>query len=401
MGKKTQERLRELLPAAASVPNPVDVAGGTDSDPSIFADCARAILKDPNVGGLLIVGLFGGYGIRFAESLSLMEEDAAHRMGKMVKKNQKPIVVHSLFSSAQPHSLDLLRYYKIPVYDSLDVATKCIGVLSEYGQYLGGYHAKFSFNIEAGKKAQSEVQALINNARREKRHALLEPEAKQILTAHGADITDQVLAETAADAVKAAKAIKGPVAMKIVSPDILHKSDAGGVKLSLAGDAKVEKAFNAIMRNAKRYDAKADIRGVLVTPMLKEGMEIIIGTKIDDQFGPVIMFGIGGVLVEVLKDVVFRVLPISRRSARHMVDEIRSTKLLDGFRGKRPSDRKAVVNLLLTVSEIIEAYPDIEELDLNPVLVHEEGLSIADARIILRKKACAVHSGGKNCIDAG
>jgi len=397
LGEKTQERLRELLPAAASVPNPVDVAGGTDSDPSIFADCARVILKDPNVGGLLIVGLFGGYGIRFAESLSLMEEDAAHRMGKMVKKSQKPIVVHSLFSSAQPHSLDLLRYYKIPVYDSLDVATKCIGVLSEYGQYLGGYHAKFSFNIEAGKKAQPEVQALIDSARQEKRHALLEHEAKQILTAHGADIADQLLAETAADAVEAAKAIKGPVAMKIVSPDILHKSDAGGVKLSLKGDVKVEKAFNAIMRNAKRYDPKADIRGVLVTPMLKDGMEIIIGTKIDDQFGPVIMFGIGGVLVEVLKDVVFRVLPISRRSARHMVDEIRSTKLLDGFRGGRPSDRKAVVNLMLTVSEIIEAYPDIKELDLNPVLVHVKGLSIADARIILREKACTVHSGGRDC----
>lgn len=293
-----------------------------------------------------------------------------------------------------------MRYYKIPVYDSLDVATKCIGVLSEYGQYLGKYHAKFSFNIEAGKKAQPEVQALIDSARQEKRRALLEYEAKQILTAHGADIADQLLAETATDAVKAAKAIKGPVAMKIVSPDILHKSDAGGVKLSLKGDAKVEKAFNAIMRNAKRYDAGADIRGMLVTPMLKDGMEIIIGTKIDDQFGPVIMFGIGGVLVEVLKDVVFRVLPISRRSARHMVDEIRSTKLLDGFRGGRPSDRKAVVNLMLTVSEIIEAYPDIKELDLNPVLVHEKGLSIADARIILREKACTVHSGGRNCDSA-
>jgi acetyltransferase len=119
--------------------------------------------------------------------------------------------------------------------------------------------------------------------------------------------------------------------------------------------------------------------------MLADGLEIIIGTKIDDQFGPVIMFGIGGVLVEVLKDVVFRVLPISRRSARYMVDEIRSAKLLDGFRGSRPRDRKAIINLLLTVSEIIQAYPDIQELDLNPVLVHEEGLSIADARIILKE----------------
>jgi len=386
LSEKTQAKLRELLPAAASVPNPVDVAGGTDSDPSIFADCARIILKDPNVGGLLIVGLFGGYGIRFAESLSLMEEDGAHRMGKMVKKYQKPIVLHSLFSSAQPHSLDLLRYYKIPVYDSLDVATKCIGVLSEYGQYLGGYHAKFSFSIKAGKKAQPDVQALIDNARQEKRTALLEHEAKQILTAHGAAVADQLLAKTAAEAIEAARAIEGPVAMKIVSPDILHKSDAGGVVLNLDSDTDVENAFNQIMTNAGQFDASADIHGILVTPMLKDGLEIIIGTKVDDQFGPVIMFGIGGVLVEVLKDVVFRVLPISRRSARHMVSEIRSAKLLDGFRGSRPRDRKAIASLLLTVSEIIEAYPDIQELDLNPVLVHEEGLSIADARVILKEQ---------------
>jgi len=172
--------------------------------------------------------------------------------------------------------------------------------------------------------------------------------------------------------------------MKIVSPDIIHKSDAGGVMLKLNTDAEVKKAFNKIMANAERYNASAVIYGVLVTPMLKDGLEIIIGTKFDDQFGPVIMFGIGGVLVEVLKDVVFRVLPISRRSARHMVNEIRSSKLLDGFRGSLPRDRKAIVKLLLTVSEIIEAYPEIQELDLNPVLVYEEGLSIADARIILR-----------------
>jgi len=384
LSKKTQDRLRELLPAAASVPNPVDVAGGTDSDPSVFADCARVILKDPNVGGLLIVGLFGGYGIRFAESLSLMEEDGAHRMGKMVKKHQKPIVVHSLFSSVKPHSLDLLRYYNIPVYDSLDVATKCMGVLSEYGQYLGSYHAKFSFAVKAGHKAQPEVQAIIDTARHERRSALLEHEAKQILAAHGAAVTDQLLTKTVPEAIEAARAIKGPVAMKIVSPDILHKSDAGGVMLNLDSDREIEKAFNKIMANAEQFDASADIHGILVTPMLQDGLEIIIGTKIDDQFGPVIMFGIGGVLVEVLKDVVFRVLPISRRSARHMVSEIRSAKLLDGFRGSRPRDRKAIVNLLLTVSEIIEAYPDIQELDLNPVLVHEEGLSIADARIILK-----------------
>jgi acyl-CoA synthetase (NDP forming) len=381
--EKTRAALRELLPAAASVPNPVDVAGGTDADPSIFADCARVLLKDANVGGLLIVGLFGGYGIRFAQSLCLMEEDAAHRMGKMVRKHHKPIVVHSLYSSAGPHSLDLLRYYRIPVYDSLDVATKCMGVLSEYGRYLGSYHAKFSFTIQRGKKARPDVQKLLDAARREEREALLENEARRLLAAHGVMVARHLLARSVEEAVAAARAIEGPVAMKIVSPDILHKSDAGGVMLDLAGDASVAAAFGRIMENASRFDAAADIRGVLVTPMLREGLEIIVGTKIDDQFGPVIMFGIGGVLVEVLKDVVFRVLPISRRSARQMVAEIRSARLLEGFRGNPPRDRRAIVNLLLTVSEIVEAYPWIRELDLNPVLVYEEGVSIADARILL------------------
>ena len=149
----------------------MDVAGGTDADPSVFADCADVILKDPNVGGLLIVGLFGGYGIRFAESLSLMEEDAAHRMGKMVKKRHKPIVLHSLYTSEKPHALELLRYYDIPVFDSLDVACKCIGVLAEYGKYLSSYHPKNKFELNWGAKARPEGRKIIAAARRDGRQS--------------------------------------------------------------------------------------------------------------------------------------------------------------------------------------------------------------------------------------
>jgi acetate---CoA ligase (ADP-forming) len=383
LSEKAQARLREILPPAASLRNPVDVAGGTDADPSIFADCAQAILKDPGIGSLLIVGLFGGYGIRFAESLAMMEEDAAHRMGKMVRKHKKPIVVHSLFSSKYPHSLDLLRYYGIPVYDSLDVSCKCIGVLSEYGAYRRRHHAKASFALDYGKKAKSGVTEMIARAKTEGRTSLLEPEAKEVFRAHGVKIPPETLAATADAAVAAAKAIGFPVAMKIVSPQVLHKSDAGGVRLNVSSEADVKKEFDAIVASAKKFGAE-EIRGVLVTPMLEEGLEVIIGTKIDDQFGPVVMFGIGGVLVEVLKDVVFRVLPISPNSAKQMVQEIRSSRLLEGFRGEMPADKKALQRLLVTVSDIIEAYPDIEEMDLNPVLVHTDGLSIADARIILK-----------------
>ncbi len=382
---KTQARLKEILPAAASVPNPVDVAGGTDADPSVFAQCADIILKDPDVGGLLIVGLFGGYGIRFAESLSLMEEDAAHQMGKMVRKRDKPIVLHSLYSSTRPHALHLLRYYEIPVYDSLDVACKCMGVLAEYGNFLGSYHTKAKFTMNWGAKTRREGEEIIEKAQAQGRSVLLEPEAKALLSLHGVSVPTEHLAESKEEASGFARQVKGPVALKIVSPRILHKSDAGGVLLGLEGEDEVRRGFHRIIKNAEAYAGpNADIRGVLVTPMAEDGAEVIIGTKEDDQFGPIIMFGLGGVLVEILRDVSFRVLPISPTAAKKMIREIKAYPVLRGTRGKPPCDEKALRRLLLQCSEVIESYPAIREMDMNPVVVHESGLSVVDARILLK-----------------
>ena len=381
---KTQARLREILPGGAAVRNPIDVAGGTDDNPAVFADCANIILSDPSVGGLLIVGLFGGYGIRFAASLAMMEEDAAHRMGKMVNHRKKAIVVHSLYNSEKPHSLDLLRYYGVPVYGSLDVACKTIGVLAQYGRYLKGYHAKTNFVLNYGAKAKPEGEAIIDRAVGQGRGALLEIEAKQLLKLHAVAVTQDVLVTSADAAADAAARLGGEVALKIVSPDILHKSDAKGVQLSLSGKQRVKNAFREIVDHARAYRADARIEGVLVAPMVPPGIEVIIGTKIDDQFGPVIMYGWGGIMVEIIKDVSFRVLPISRRSAQQMIAETKSHPILDGVRGGRPYDQKALVNLLLTCSEIVEAYPRIQEMDLNPVIVHHAGLSVVDARILLK-----------------
>lgn len=382
--EKTQQKLRSILPANASVVNPVDVAGGTDADPSLFADCARIILNDPNVGGMMLVGLFGGYGIRFAESLSLKEEDAAHQMGKMTVKRNKPIVVHSLYNSERPHSLELCRYYNIPVYDSLDVACKAIDVLAQYGNYLKSYHAKTNFVFNEGAKSKSDGRLILTKARSEGRRSLLEHEAKQLFHLHGGPVTPARLAVSEEQATSIAEAIDGPVAMKIVSPDILHKSEAGGVRLDLKGKTQVRQAYSRLMTQAKHYNAQADIRGVLVEPMAREGIEIIIGTKIDEQFGPVIMYGLGGIMVEILKDVAFRVLPISRLTAKNMIEETKSSPILHGVRGTPPYDQKALIHLLLLVSEIVEAYPDIEEMDLNPVILHHDGVTIVDARIILK-----------------
>jgi acetyltransferase len=384
LSAKTQADLRKILPEAASVPNPVDVAGGTDADPSVFADCADVILKDPNVGGLLIVGLFGGYGIRFAESLSLMEEDAAHRMGKMVKKRHKPIVLHSLYTSEKPHALELLRYYDIPVFDSLDIAAKCTGVLAEYGKYRSSYHSQNKFALNWGAKARPEGRKIIEAARQDGRKALLENEAKRLFAIHGAPVTKDVLAGTADEAAEIAKKMDTAVVLKIVSPDILHKSDAGGVKIKLRTGKEIRNAFSEIMKNAQKFDSNADIRGVLVSPMAAESVEVIIGTKYDDQFGPVIMYGLGGIMVEILQDVSFRVLPITPTDARKMIEQTRSYPILNGARGKPPLDTQTLRKLLMLCSEIVEAYPEILEMDLNPVIVHQKGISIVDARVILR-----------------
>ena len=386
LSERTRAKLKEILPGNASLRNPVDVAGGTDSNPSVFADCAEILLSDREIGGLLVVGLFGGYGIRFDESLRFSEEDAAHRMGKLVRDKGKPIVIHSLYTFARPHPIDLLRYYDIPVYDSLDIACKCMGILGDYGRYLHMHHSKAKFVMDWGKKATHKARDIIEEARRENRRALYEHEAKIILKDHGIPMQNEELAVNEEGAVKAAGQIDGPVAMKIVSRDIIHKSEARGVRLNLGNSQEVREAYNKIMENSRKYNPKADIAGVLITPMIQPGIEVIVGTKWDDQFGPVIMFGLGGVHVEVMKDVTFRVLPISMHWARQMPEEIKAARVLNGFRGKPSCDKKAIVHFLKTISDVAEAYPEIQEMDFNPVIVHENGISIADARIILAEK---------------
>jgi len=305
-------------------------------------------------------------------------------MGKMVKNGNKPIVLHSLYSSVNPHSLQLLKYYNIPVYDSLNISCKCIGVLAQRGYYLHSYHAKTNFVFNWGGKATSEGMRIIKDCAREGRRNLLETEAKRLLQLHGVPVLFDRLAGTADEAVKFAAQIDGEVVLKIVSPDILHKSDAGGVCTGLSNEPRVRTAFEKIMKNALAFNKNADIRGVLVSPMAGKGVEVIIGTKIDDQFGPIIMYGLGGILVEILKDVSFRVLPISALNAKKMIEETKSFPILKGIRGQRASDVKAVKTLLLKCSEIIESYPEIQEMDLNPVIVHEKGISLVDARIILK-----------------
>lgn len=217
----------------------------------------------------------------------------------------------------------------------------------------------------------------------EKRKNLLESEAKTVCLEYEIPITKFELAKNEAEAAKFAEKIGYPVVLKIVSPDVLHKFDVGGVIVNLKDAKEVRNAYKQILQNVKRHKAKAKITGILVQEMAPSSTEIIVGAIKDPQFGPSIMFGLGGIFVEVLKDVTFRVAPITEDEAREMITEVKAYPLLKGYRNQPPADIDAIVKILLNTSKLVMEHQEIKELDLNPIMVYEKGAKTVDARIIL------------------
>lgn len=224
---------------------------------------------------------------------------------------------------------------------------------------------------------------IIETARKEGRTSLTEVESKQILKEVGIDSTEIKLAQTRDEAISLSKEIGFPVVLKIVSPDVLHKTDAGGVKLGLDDEKAVGKAFDEIVSAIKKNEPSANIHGVSVQNMARPGVEVIIGMSKDPQFGPVLMFGLGGILVEVLKDVSFRIVPLAKRDAREMIKEIKGYPILEGYRGQEPADVAVLEDYLLKVSDFVDGRPEIKELDINPIFAYSDGAVAVDARVIL------------------
>jgi acyl-CoA synthetase (NDP forming) len=230
-------------------------------------------------------------------------------------------------------------------------------------------------------------QAIVAAAKAEKRTLLTEVESKQLLEGTGIRVIGAKLAKSAKDAVARSKELGFPVVLKIASPDVVHKSDIGGVKVGLANSTQVSKAYKEIVAAVKQKQPDARIHGVSVQTMAKPGVEVIIGVSKDAQFGPVIMFGLGGILVEILKDVSFRIVPLTKRDAREMIRDIKGYPVLEGYRGQDPSDVGALEDMILKVSAFVEQNPEIKELDLNPVFAYNDGAVAVDARIVLEPDA--------------
>ncbi len=368
----TKERLKAILPPMALVDH---ARGYVDMSAAAMehhhAEALQIILDDVNVDGVILVTVLPG----FLNPQILAEK----LLATLKEKPDKPVVMCILAGDWVQEACSLLEENSIPTFMTPERAARSIARLVQRTIYLN--RANDTDTIQPTSITCTE-HAIISKALAEKRH-LLEPEAIKLITTYGLPTVPSAFTKTTEEAKHAASSIGYPVVLKVVSPDILHKTDAGAVRLNICNDKELEQAYNEILANSKRYNSQARIEGILVCKQATPGIETIIGGKVDPQFGPVIMFGLGGIFVEIFKDVVFRVAPITLNEARTMIKSIKGYPLLVGARGKMSVSIEALAGAIVKVSQLMLDNPEIQEVDLNPVNAYEQSIIVLDARIIL------------------
>jgi acetyl coenzyme A synthetase (ADP forming)-like protein len=368
---ETIQELEKFLPDAASAANPVDVLGDAKSDRYQFA--LDTVAKDPNVDGIMVV--------LTPQAMTEIPE-TAKAVGELSKKIDKPVLACFMGEAKVEQGIRILKEYDVPNYSFPERASLAFRGMSQYRgitERTDPVYEKFDVDLKATKK-------VLDGAKADGRFAIGDAEAWDILTAYGLKIPISSLAKTADEAVELAAEIGYPVVMKIASPDILHKTDVGGVKVGLESADQVRDAFDLMIYRTERYLPEAEIWGCQVQEMAPAGgLEVLIGMNRDPQFGPLVTFGLGGIYVEVLKDVTFRVAPFTRLDAQAMLSEIRSKALLDGVRGKPAVDKEAIVDVLLRMGQLVQDFPEIAEFDINPLIVYpnEQGAIAIDMRLVL------------------
>ena len=381
LGESTRARLRALLGPAAAVSNPVDLAGAADADPLAFARALDALAEDEAVGAVLVIGLFGGYGIRFAEQLGKPETEAASAMADRMRRADKALVVHSMYAAHRSPSLEALGLARVPVVESLDTACRCIVELDRRGRRERG-RAWSAILPEAS------PSALVTAARTEGRTMLTEPEARALLSEHGVAFPPSIVVRDADGAAEALERLGGPVAIKLVSDRIVHKSDAGGVVLGVRSADEARAAFESIDSSARAYANRQGIAHgeptALVTRMAERPLvELLVGACRDPALGPVLTLGAGGVQVEVLRDVTHRVLPAAAGDVAAMLRELRMWPVLEGVRGAPGADMDAVVRAASAVASCIQRIAGVSEIEINPLFVYADHVEPVDARVLI------------------
>lgn len=368
---ETIHALEQYLPDAASAANPVDVLGDALADRYEFA--LKTVAADKNVDGILVM--------LTPQAMTEIEE-TADAIGRIADEIDKPILACFMGESRVASGITILNQHRIPNYPFPERAARSFRAMADDRVARSRPLPEFvEFDVD-----RQSVRELIDRVRSEERVSIGDFEARAILEAYGLKIPKSEIAETPEMAIDIAANIGYPVVLKIASPDILHKTDVGGVKVGLENAEDVRDAFELMVYRAQRYVPEARILGCLVQQMVPAGgVEVLVGMNRDPQFGPLVTFGLGGIYVETLKDVTFRVAPFSPQEAEEMLDEIRAHAILDGVRGKPAMDKKAIVNTLLRIGQLVQDFPEIAELDINPLMVYprDQGAIAIDMRLIL------------------
>jgi acetyltransferase len=368
----TVDYLRSVLPPVASVYNPVDVIGDAKADR--YGVAIEALLRDPNIDSLLV--------ILTPQVVTEPEETAKVIVELSRRYPSKPILAIFMGGGKVEKATRILIENNIPVYDMPERAVTAVLGLSNYREFRELLTKALEY-VEVFDVDKEKALEIIEEVRRQGRRVLLEHEAKEIVRSYGIPVVPTKLAVSEDRAVEIARKLGYPVVVKISSPDIIHKSDIGGVITNLKSDDEVAEAFRTVISNARRYVPTASIYGATVQKMVPKGREVIIGATKDPVFGHLIMFGLGGIYIELFKDVSFRLAPLSIYEAKEMITETKAYTLLRGFRGEPPADINSIVNILLRVSKLVTDIPQIVEIDINPLFVYEIGAIAVDARIII------------------
>jgi len=370
LSTETVQALKEYLPGAASAANPVDVLGDALADR--YERAMKLVLDDSKVDSLLVIVT--------PQAMTEIEK-TAHAVGHLSKQADKPILTCFMGEARIDAGVRVLREYGVPNYPYPERAAATLAAMDGYRQERDRPIPE----PEPCEVCQPPVRKLFDRVREEGRVSIGDAEAREVLEAYGFPVPASQLAESPEEAIDIAEEIGYPVVLKVASPDILHKTDVGGVKLNLNSANDVRDAFDLIVYRASRYVPDAEVWGCLVQEMVTEGREILVGMNRDPQFGPLVAFGLGGIYVEALKDVSFRIAPFSEKEAREMIHEIRSYPLLAGVRGEPSADHEAMVDALMRISQLVTDFPEIVELDINPLTVFEEGKGAVaiDMRLVL------------------
>jgi acetyltransferase len=368
---ETIELLQRDLPPTASAFNPIDVIGDARSDR--YRVALAAALADPNVDAALIL---------FTPQAGSEPEETARVIAELSADQPKPVVTSYMGAASIGPALKLLNQHRIPNYAFPERAISALYAMARQHEWSTQPPGEYvHFDVDADR-----VREVFARVRAAGRVELGEIEAREVIEAYGMRLPQSRLARSPEEAATLAAEIGFPVVMKISSPDILHKSDIGGVRVGVADPAAARDSYELIEYRARKYSRDATIWGVLVQEQVRKGREVLVGVNRDPQFGPLVVFGLGGIYVEVLKDVAFRLAPITREEAAAQVRAIRTYSLLQGVRGEPPADIAAAEQIILRVSQLVTDFPEIVEMDINPLVVHNqgEGAIVLDARIILQ-----------------